>query len=167
MTRPDIPGVRTYGHHPRRGCPKCPESGASDLSGVCPELCPDRVRSIKAWLKRIGETDNDTIDHVLTECRHTEARAYYLARAGEIPTSAHQHDDRIRCLECRHLDRKVCTVASPHGVVIAARGYQPQRTKPQRCEAYAAKAHPPARPPPPVSRYLLDPYTPRTNGVPK
>lgn len=149
MNRPDIQGFRTYGHHPRRGCPECPESGASDVSGVCPELCPDHVRSIKAWLKRIEEESADTIDHVLKACRDIEARAYFLSRAHTLPTTT-RTDDRVRCLDCRHLDRKVCTLAAPDGAVIAARGYKPQRTQPQRCGAFRSKAHPPARPPPPA-----------------
>lgn len=146
MNRPDNQGFRTDGHTPFRGCPECPESGVSVLSGVCPELCPDGVRSVSrqldkitAWLERIGEADQATIEQVQRECRtDAKARAYFLQRASEL-TTATPGDDRIRCLECRHLDRKVCNVAAPDGLVIAARHYQPNRTRLHRCEAFALK----------------------------
>lgn len=147
MTCPDNQGFRTDGHTPFRGCPECPESVVSASSGVCPELCPDRVRSINrqldkitAWLERIGETDQATIEQVQSNCRtDSEARAYFLKRASEIVTALPGDDDRIRCLDCRHLDRKVCNVAAPNGVVIAARHYQPNRTKLHRCDGYTPK----------------------------
>lgn len=147
MTCPDNQGFRTDGHTPFRGCPECPESVVSASSGVCPELCPDRVRSINrqldkitAWLERIGETDQATIEQVQSNCRtDSEARAYFLKRASEIVTALPGDDDRIRCLDCRHLDRKVCNVAAPDGVVIAARHYQPNRTKLHRCDGYTPK----------------------------
>jgi hypothetical protein len=47
-------------------------------------------RRIRAWLDRIGETDEEAIAEVLERCRNDpEARAYYLARATETEPRIH------------------------------------------------------------------------------
>ena len=97
-------------------------------------LAGDQEAAVLAWLSEIGETDQATIDDVLTLCRQDEeARVYYLGRAGYAVTD----DDRRCCSQCGNLRGGVCTVARPGGVVSAIRGYRPASPGVlQRCAGY-------------------------------
>jgi len=93
--------------------------------------------AILAWLAQIGETDETTVDEVLTKCRHdSDARAYYLGRARHAATD--DLDDRRSCRQCSNLRSGVCIVAKPGGIVSATRGYRPATPELlRRCDGYA------------------------------
>jgi hypothetical protein len=55
---------------------------------ITPEA--SELRDIRAWLDRIGETDEEVIAEVLEKCRSDpEARRYYLCRATETEPRIH------------------------------------------------------------------------------
>lgn len=112
---------------------------APDLRQPDTLLAGDQEAAVLAWLAQIGETDQTTIDDVLTLCRHDEeARVYYLGRAGYAVTD----DDRRCCSQCGNLRSGVCTVARPGGVVSAIRGYRPASPGIlQRCAGYAPNSN--------------------------
>ncbi|GHU18693.1 hypothetical protein FACS189475_04590 [Betaproteobacteria bacterium] len=97
-------------------------------------------RTILAWLTAIGESDATISGLVLDECRaDPQARDYFLGRAGEAgadPITMFD-DDRRRCAHCLNLQiNGACKVASPGGLVSAARGYRPNQEWLQRCAGY-------------------------------
>lgn len=101
-------------------------------------LTASEETAIRAWLALIEETDEATIDDVLTLCRHDDdARAYYLGRAGYAVTG----DDRRRCSQCSSLRSGVCVVARPGGLVSAIVGYRPALPGVlHRCAGYSPNA---------------------------
>lgn len=88
------------------------------------------------WLAQIGETDQEAIAEVLTQCEHAaHARAYYLGRAGADPQI---YDDQRCCSQCGNLRSGVCVAARPGGLVSAIVGYRPASPGVlQRCAGYS------------------------------
>ncbi len=99
----------------------------------------DQEAAIRAWLAQIGETDETTIDEVVTRCRNdSDARAYYLGRARHA--TADDLDDRRSCHQCSNLRAGACTAAKPGAIVSATRGYRPAAPEMlRRCGGYAAR----------------------------
>lgn len=104
-------------------------------------LTLDGETAIRAWLAQIGETDEATIDEVLTRGRNdSAARAYYLGRARYAETDG--RDDRRSCHQCNELRFGVCIIAKPGGLVSATRGYRPAAPEMlRRCDGYAPRIH--------------------------
>ena len=70
-----------------------------------PDLSADQEQAIRAWLARIGETDEQTIEEVVDGCRRdTEVLRYFTGRAAEL-AALHQvepHQVTTGCRACRH-----------------------------------------------------------------
>jgi hypothetical protein len=65
----------------------------------------DEETAIRAWLEHINERDPDEITEVLTACNSdTEARAYFLRRAEEVPPTP-APDYWATCGACWHFHR--------------------------------------------------------------
>lgn len=98
--------------------------------------------AIRAWLALIEETDPATIAEVIGQCqRDADARDYFTRRAAaELPKPDPFPDDRRTCSQCLNLRGRVCSVATPGGVVSANKGYRPQADTLQRCAGYLPNA---------------------------
>lgn len=58
--------------------------------------------AVGRWLADIGESDQETIDEVLTACRRdSEARAYFLGRARNAGMDAHSSAGKAVDTTCR------------------------------------------------------------------
>jgi hypothetical protein len=106
-----------------------------------PVISAKDEQAIRSWLEHIGETDGATIGKVMTLCQQDQsARDYFTRRAAEeLPKPDTYADDRRTCSQCRSLDGRVCTIASPGGVVSAVKGYTPNRTTLMRCAGFVAR----------------------------
>jgi hypothetical protein len=100
---------------------------------------------VRAWLASIGETDPATIGEVLDRCEaDSEARTYFLGRAGEVDT----WDDRRTCRQCANLAKSGrCRAAGRGELLGTAKRYTPPPDTPRRCEGYAPGASDPDRRP--------------------
>lgn len=95
-------------------------------------MTPEEERTIRAWLASIGEDDQAIVEEVVTRCRRDPvARAYFLARAGELP-----EDDRRRCWICR---RFRADGAPETGYCTAYKAHVVDRP-PRRCLEYHPRA---------------------------
>lgn len=105
-------------------------------------LTASEETAIRAWLALIEETDPATIAEVISQCqRDADARDYFTRRAAaELPKPDPFPDDRRTCLQCLNLRGRVCSVATPGGVVSANKGYRPQADTLQRCAGYLPNA---------------------------
>ena len=101
-------------------------------------LTASEETAIRAWLALIEETDPATIAEVIGQCqRDADARDYFTGRAAaELPKPDPFPDDRRTCRQCMNLRGRVCSVASPGGIVSANRGYAPDTDTMQRCNGY-------------------------------
>ena len=101
-------------------------------------LSADEEKAIRAWLALIEETDPATIAEVLSQCRQdADARDYFTGRvANELPKPEPFPDDRRTCSQCRNLRGRVCSIATPGGLVSANVGYRPAADILQRCAGY-------------------------------
>ena len=52
------------------------------------------------------------------------------------PLTIQDSDNRRTCSQCRNLQGRVCSVASPGGIVSANRGSRPDPERLRRCEGY-------------------------------
>ena len=106
-----------------------------------PVISAKDEQAIRSWLEHIGETDSATIGKVMALCQQDQsARDYFVGRAAEeLPRPDTFLDDRRTCSQCSNLSGRVCTIASPGGVVSAVKGYTPNRTTPIRCAGYSAR----------------------------
>lgn len=101
---------------------------------------------IRAWLAQIEETDEATIAHVLNRCRQaSDARAYFMRLASEVPWPDPLPDDRRRCDQCTNLTERGRCLAGWRGEIVANRDYEPVRDLPRRCEGYAPGGDDPDR----------------------
>lgn len=105
-------------------------------------LTAEEETAIRAWLALIEETDPATIAEVIGQCqRDADARDYFTGRAAaELPKPDPFPDDRRTCSQCLNLRGRVCSVATPGGVVSANKGYRPQADTLQRCAGYLPNA---------------------------
>ena len=106
-----------------------------------PVISAKDEQAIRSWLEHIGETDSATIGKVMALCQQDQsARDYFVGRAAEeLPRPDTFLDDRRTCSQCSNLSGRVCTIASPGGVVSAVKGYTPNRTTLIRCAGYSAR----------------------------
>jgi hypothetical protein len=94
--------------------------------------------AIRAWLAHIEETNPDEIADVLDKCRtNSEARAYFLLRAQEIPLPHTSYDDRRHCTQCVNLTRRGQCLAAKRSEITASSSYYPVDHIPRRCKGYA------------------------------
>lgn len=102
-----------------------------------PPLTASEEATIRAWLALIGETDPRTISGVIEQCqRNADAREYFTGRAAaELPNPALYPEDRRTCKQCANLSAGVCDAAK-NGELVVSKNYQPESTRPRRCEAY-------------------------------
>ena len=105
-------------------------------------LTASEETAIREWLALIEETDPATIAEVIGQCqRDADARDYFTGRATEeLPKPDPFPDDRRTCSQCLNLRGRVCSVATPGGVVSANKGYRPQADTLQRCAGYLPNA---------------------------
>ncbi len=105
-------------------------------------LTASEEAAIRAWLALIEETDPATITDVVGQCqRDADARDYFTERAlAELPKSAPFPDDRRTCSQCLNLRGRVCSVATPGGLVSANVGYRPAPDTLHRCAGYLPNA---------------------------
>lgn len=116
-------------------------------------LTEDDESAVKAWLVRIGETDQASVNDVLRQCESDpDALAYFVGRAGDqgadrgedgysVTTAPgkQEQDDRHRSTDCGNLTHGVCRVAAPGAAVSANRGYRPIAGVPVRCPGFLAR----------------------------
>ena len=102
----------------------------------------EQEAAIRAWLALTAETDPATIAEVIGQCqRDADARAYFTGRAAaELPKPDPFSDDRRTCSQCRNLRGRVCSIATPGGLVSANLGYRPAADTLQRCAGYLPNA---------------------------
>lgn len=100
-------------------------------------LTASEEATIRAWLALIGETDPGTISGVIEQCqRNEDARGYFTGRAvAELPNPTPCTDDRRTCKQCANLSAGACNAAK-NGELFGSKNYQPESTRPRRCEAY-------------------------------
>lgn len=105
-------------------------------------LTASEETAIRAWLALIEETDPATIAEVIGQCqRDADARDYFTGRAlAVLPKPAPFPDDRRTCSQCLNLRGRVCSVATPGGLVSANVGYRPAPDTLHRCAGYLPNA---------------------------
>lgn len=108
------------------------------LNGVLPMTAKDE-QSIRAWLEHIGDANLTNIAEVVGKCKQDQtARVFFTERArAEMPKHDSFPDHRRTCSQCRNLNGRICTIASPGGVVSANKGYSPNRNSLIRCAGFA------------------------------
>ncbi len=100
--------------------------------------------AIRSWLKRIEESDEAVIVHVLTRCQEDpDARDYFIRRSSEVPWPDPFPDDRRRCDQCGNLTGRGLCLAAWRGEIVANPDYEPVRDLLRRCEGYTAGADDP------------------------
>lgn len=127
--------------------PPAPERESPKSTPAAP-MTAEEEAAIRAWMAHIEETNPAIIAEALDQCRaDTEALAYFLHRAEEVPRPLDFDDDRRHCADCANLTPSGLCLAAQRGEITASRTYQPVDHIPRRCEGYAPGADDPDRRP--------------------